>query len=78
MFVSCSSERWSLIAFSSCFPEGPVLPLYLIVVLAVVGGVLLILNSALVACLVKKWRTHHSDAGRGQCGTRGSLILTAG
>ncbi|RXM95781.1 Nephrin [Acipenser ruthenus] len=42
--------------------EGPVLPLYLIVVLAVVGGVLLILNSALVACLVKKWRTHHSDA----------------
>ncbi|KAK1151887.1 nephrin isoform X3 [Acipenser oxyrinchus oxyrinchus] len=45
--------------------EGPVLPLYLIVVLAVVGGVLLILNSALVACLVKKWRTHHSDAGRG-------------
>ncbi|MGH0182240.1 UNVERIFIED_CONTAM: hypothetical protein FKN15_009203 [Acipenser sinensis] len=47
--------------------EGPVLPLYLIVMLAVVGGVLLILNSALVACLVKKWRTHHSDAGRGSC-----------
>ncbi|XP_051776737.1 nephrin [Erpetoichthys calabaricus] len=54
------------------FPEGPPfpeptpaetsgLPLYLIVVLAVVGGTLLILNSVFAGCLAKRWKGKNKE-----------------
>uniref|UniRef100_A0A8C4T5C1 NPHS1 adhesion molecule, nephrin n=1 Tax=Erpetoichthys calabaricus TaxID=27687 RepID=A0A8C4T5C1_ERPCA len=40
------------------------LPLYLIVVLAVVGGTLLILNSVFAGCLAKRWKGKNKEKGQ--------------
>nr|XP_015224214.1 PREDICTED: nephrin isoform X1 [Lepisosteus oculatus] len=42
--------------------EAPGQPLYLVVTLAVVGGVLLVLNSALAGCLIRKWQNRRRQA----------------